>query len=402
MNKIIEVFRAGTQTDSKGRKKTWTKKDLDTMVSKYNEGGSGHEAPIVIGHPKTDDPAFGWVKKLSRKGDVLFAELHDVVEEFKEAFNKGMYKKRSISLYPDLTLKHVGFLGAQAPAIKGLADFKFSEEDELTEEDFHFDFGSFEEETEFADFETAWGFRDIGRFLRKFREDLIGQGRKEAADEMVPNHLVKNLEDFKETDSKKLVSDSNFEETNPKNGVEQMTELEKANAKIEELNGKIVSFSENKVELETKLAAETKRANDAEEALANFQEKAEQDEISAFCEKLVSEGKLAAGDRELTETTLHALKGSDKQMEFGEGDNKETVSAFDAMKAKLQNAESKIEFGEFKKGEKGHEKKLEFGSEFSEIGDVDQDRNKLHQKALKIAKDEGLDYSEALDKARDL
>ena len=245
MNKIIEVFRAGKQTDSKGNMKTWTKKDLDLMVSKYNDGESGHEAPIVIEHPQTDDPAFGWVKSLSRKGNVLFAELHDVVEEFKEAINKGLYKKRSISLYPDLTLKHVGFLGAQAPAIKGLADFKFSAE----EKEFQiFEFGSFEEETEFADFETSWGFRDVGQVFRGLREHLIGKGEKEAAEAIVPNYIVKNLDDFKETDSKNAALVNNLNETT------QNTEVKKkkdTNTELKEIAEKIkdepLDFAANKI-----------------------------------------------------------------------------------------------------------------------------------------------------------
>jgi hypothetical protein len=45
---------------------------------------------------------------------------------------RGLFKKRSISLYPDLTLRHIGFLGAMPPAIKGLADIKFRERGQTT------------------------------------------------------------------------------------------------------------------------------------------------------------------------------------------------------------------------------------------------------------------------------
>jgi hypothetical protein len=40
---------------------------------------------------------------------------------------QGLFKKRSVSLYPDMTLRHVGFLGAVPPSIKGLADIQFKE-----------------------------------------------------------------------------------------------------------------------------------------------------------------------------------------------------------------------------------------------------------------------------------
>ncbi|MDP1995112.1 MAG: hypothetical protein Q8K40_07690, partial [Ignavibacteria bacterium] len=36
-------------------------------------------------------------------------------------------KKRSVSLNPDNSLRHVGFLGAALPAVKGLADLQFAE-----------------------------------------------------------------------------------------------------------------------------------------------------------------------------------------------------------------------------------------------------------------------------------
>ena len=42
--------------------------------------------------------------------------------------NKGFIKKRSISLDKDGKLRHVGFLGGAAPAVKGLADIQFSSE----------------------------------------------------------------------------------------------------------------------------------------------------------------------------------------------------------------------------------------------------------------------------------
>ena len=45
---------------------------------------------------------------------------------FLHALKEGRYKKRSISLTPEGKLRHVGFLGAAKPAVKGLADIQFS------------------------------------------------------------------------------------------------------------------------------------------------------------------------------------------------------------------------------------------------------------------------------------
>ncbi|OGI00464.1 MAG: hypothetical protein A2Y25_11995 [Candidatus Melainabacteria bacterium GWF2_37_15] len=129
-NQWVEIFRAGEQTDSVGNTRDWTESDLEKIVNQYN--AKKHEAPVVIGHPKENAPAFGWVEDLKTDGRVLFAKFKQLVPEFIDAVKNGMYKKRSISLYPDFTLRHVGFLGAIPPAVKGLADIQFNETDNIT------------------------------------------------------------------------------------------------------------------------------------------------------------------------------------------------------------------------------------------------------------------------------
>lgn len=130
MNKWFAIFKTGRHTDSSGNEKEWTENDLDKIAETYNP--QNHEAPIVIGHPKTNSPAFGWVEKLKRVGDTLYALPKQLANEFAELVNKGLFKKRSISLYPDGTLRHVGFLGAQPPAVKGLPDVEFNEGEQLS------------------------------------------------------------------------------------------------------------------------------------------------------------------------------------------------------------------------------------------------------------------------------
>ena len=126
----FEIFRTGTHTDSAGETKGWTKEDLDKIVSKYNPGV--HEAPIVIGHPELDSPAYGWIEALKREGDRLLAKPKQLVDQFKDWVKQGLYKKVSIALYPDLGLRHVGFLGATPPAVKGLAAVRFQEKGKVT------------------------------------------------------------------------------------------------------------------------------------------------------------------------------------------------------------------------------------------------------------------------------
>jgi len=128
MEHWMELFRAGTHTDSSGNTQTWTEQDLDTIVAKYDP--SIHEAPAVIGHPKDNAPAYAWVEGLKREGGILLGKFKQVLPEFAEGVKSGLWKKRSIALYPDKTLRHVGFLGAQPPAIKGLKEIAFASGEE--------------------------------------------------------------------------------------------------------------------------------------------------------------------------------------------------------------------------------------------------------------------------------
>lgn len=128
--KWFAIFKTGKHKDSAGNEKEWNESDLDKIVENYDP--AKHEAPIVVGHPKSNAPAFGWVEKLKRVGDTLYALPKQLANEFVEMVNKGLFKKRSISLYPDGTLRHIGFLGAQPPAVKGLPDVEFNDEDKLS------------------------------------------------------------------------------------------------------------------------------------------------------------------------------------------------------------------------------------------------------------------------------
>ncbi|HAZ6055639.1 TPA: peptidase, partial [Escherichia coli] len=134
----IHIFKAGTHTDMHGKKLPFTPDDLAACVKAYDP--SVHEAPLVIGHPRTEDPAWGWVKALSLSGVDLMAEPAQLDPQFAEMVTDGRFKKVSASFYlPDspsnpkpgvLYLRHVGFLGAQPPSVKGLKQVSFSEQEE--------------------------------------------------------------------------------------------------------------------------------------------------------------------------------------------------------------------------------------------------------------------------------
>ncbi len=130
----IDVFRVGSFTDMTGGQHQVTEATLKEIASGYDK--ELHPAPVVIGHPVTDAPAYGWVDMLFIEGGTLKATLENTTAEFAEMVKAGRYKRVSISLFtpgssnnpkPGTTyIKHVGFLGAAAPAVSGLKPVKFS------------------------------------------------------------------------------------------------------------------------------------------------------------------------------------------------------------------------------------------------------------------------------------
>jgi hypothetical protein len=117
--KWIEVFKTGDYGDN-GQ---YGREDLDKIVANYD--ANVHQAPVVVGHPEADSPAYGWVEGLRRSGEALEAQLGQVDAGFEDLVKQGRFNKRSVALYSDLGgrglyLRHLGFLGAQPPAVKGL------------------------------------------------------------------------------------------------------------------------------------------------------------------------------------------------------------------------------------------------------------------------------------------
>lgn len=124
----IEIFRTGSFQDSKGRPFNCDNETISAIERTYNEATErGYQAPLVKGHPTTDAPAYGWVERLARRGNKLLAKVKDVAEELAREVADGRYRYVSISLTPELLLRHIGLLGAAAPAVDGLQQVQFND-----------------------------------------------------------------------------------------------------------------------------------------------------------------------------------------------------------------------------------------------------------------------------------
>lgn len=281
MTNWCEIFRTGKHISANGVEKEWTVSDLDTIVAQFNE--KKPTAPIVIGHPKTNNPAYGWVDTLKREGKKLFATFKQVNEEFAEWVNKGLYKNRSISLYPDMTLRHVGFLGAVPPAVKGLEEFQFAENDEYIEYSMNVDIVSNSEN---------------GADLIVCSDSL--QQRKDNTVEL--EELKKQNADFSE----------------------QITEKDN---QIKEFSEKISEKDTKIAELEAKIAEEqrTKRLAEHEQFAESLIEKgcitpAQKSYIVDFCEICSTQGSydFSEGEEKSVLTRFKDFLSGIKQVDFSE------------------------------------------------------------------------------------
>lgn len=132
--KLIEIFRVGTFTPMSGESLTFSDRDLETTAVVYNNDRAT-DAPLVLGHPKDDGPALGFVKSLVKQGRTLFADA-EFSDRLVDLIKAGRYNPRSAAFYRPKDprnpvpgswfLRHVGFLGAASPAVKGLSDVAFA------------------------------------------------------------------------------------------------------------------------------------------------------------------------------------------------------------------------------------------------------------------------------------
>jgi len=132
--KRIQIFKAGTHKTVSGQDYTFSRANLIATAAAYDP--SRYTAPLVLGHPLMDSPAYGRVTGLQVAGDALFAEVQPS-PDLEQKVRDGNYISVSAMFYkPDQAgnpspgvwaLKHVGFLGANPPAVKGMQAPAFAE-----------------------------------------------------------------------------------------------------------------------------------------------------------------------------------------------------------------------------------------------------------------------------------
>jgi len=342
--KSLDIFRTGRHTDTNGTTAYFTEADLQASAEAYDP--HLHEAPLVIGHPRTDAPAYGWVHRLLHQGDRLQAIPHQVDPQFADLVNQGRYKKISAAFYnPDSPrnpkpgvwyLRHVGFLGAQPPSIKGLASASFTDGEEGVM--------IFEEEVAKAS--------SLSTLLHSVVDMLVG------AHQPVPT--------FAGSESYPAPAPAEPPKPSQKEEIVMPTQEE--------------------------LAAREAALKQREEELAAREAATRAIEFQAYAEGLIQQGKLLPCHRSLIINLLSSLSGKDT-IAFDEGDKKVTMTKADALKKFLSELPKQVELSEVA-GPTTDFPGMEFAAPPGSI--VDAALLEIHRKALAYQAAHKSDYITAV------
>jgi hypothetical protein len=301
----VAIFKPGRHTSSNGVAAEFSEADLQATIDGYDP--SLHEAPVVIGHPADNGPAWGWVKALQFAEGELVADLDQVDPEFAEMVQAGRFKKRSASFYRPTApsnpkpgiyyLRHVGFLGAQPPAIKGLREVQFEEDADQV--------------VEFSE-DTALGFSILARLMRGLRDTLLVKWGQADTDSALPGFLVEDLEaearKARETPPAAVVP--SFSEGDP-----AMTELETAQAAAKAAQAEVEALRAKAAEQEAALAQYAEAAAKAQQAerLAGFR---------AELQELVGQGRVLPAEVPQLAAFMAALDDAEAVAEFADAEGK--------------------------------------------------------------------------------
>ena len=371
MKKFFEIFKSGTRTDNNGRTVTITDADVAQAAAAYDP--KLHEAPLVIGHPKTDAPAYGWVGGLHADGGVLSADFAQMDDDFVGLVQSGRYKKVSASFYPPDSpsnpkpgswyLRHVGFLGAQPPAVKGLSAINFAEDDVYVEF-------------------SEYAHRRAASIFRRLREWLIEQYDTATADKVVADWEIRDIEES--ADWKPEPPTPAFADPATPTDPETHENKETPMSPEEQLTAEKAA----REQAEAKAAA-------AEAELKRLQDEQDRDlregkheQNAEFAEALVKEGRLKPADKALMVQVLDFADYPEQtSVEFGEGS---TIG--EALRQFLRGLPEVLPSGHHAKGA-APAATGGLSADFAEA--VNPDALSHHERAVALAEKEGITYEEA-------
>ncbi|EIY1731514.1 peptidase [Salmonella enterica subsp. enterica serovar Newport] len=373
---LIHIFRAGTHTDMHGRRINFSDADLNEIAQNYNP--ALHEAPIVVGHPKTDAPSYAWVRGIKKDRDGLKAEPRDIDPQFAELVKNRRYSKVSASFYcPESPgnptpgkyyLRHVGFLGAQPPAIKGLKQVSFAEDEEGV--------------VEFAD----WSLQTTATLFSRIRDFFISQFGLEKTDSVMPDYLIDSLRD----DATRTTTADVTPAFSDPVGIPAEDAIQPVAEKPAPTPPEDTAVDkELQVKLEQENADLKRQLDERNKAEAQRVATERHNANVAFADSLVSDARLAPAGKGLVVAVLDALGDGESPVSFSENGSEQPL--VEAFKAQMQKARPLLDFGEVATGDRTD--RAAIPAEFAEADPV---RLELHTKAVALAQAENITYEAAV------
>lgn len=373
----LEIFKAGTHTDMNGQRLTFTDEDLKASVAAYDP--AVFAAPLVVGHPKLNDPAYGWLASAATDGELMTGVAQDVDAEFAEMVNNKRFPKISTSFFHPNSpsnpkpgvwyIRHIGFLGAKAPAVKGLKPASFADSDE---QDIF--------TVEFAAPGAAAGAWALTRFMRGLREFLIEDRNSEVADKVIPDWVITSYE---EATRHEVEEEAN--EALPSAAFSDPSEED-----VMDPNAQSADFAERETKLQNREAELAERERKIKEQEA----KARTDDIASFADELVDGGKVLPRDREGLVAFMACLD-DDGVVEFADGDQTVQKPSATWFRDFLNGLPEQVDFAE--RGAPEGEDEVGTASFAAPPGYVvDKTGLELHNKALTYQRKHNCDYSTAV------
>lgn len=319
-----EAFPSGKHTDSAGRTKEWSEKDIDRIIE-ATTSKCLDDVPFVIGHPKDTAPAYGWIAGLKKENGRLYVKGRDVMPEFNELVKTRRFPKRSISLRPDFSIRHIGFLGAVPPAIKGIQDVQFSDsEGDIT--------------IEFAEV-NSWTLRSIAGVFRRLREFFIEKDGVDAADRLLPEYAITDLEQAATAPEaeNQYAEHHTKEDTSMAGPTTQSPPTQFSEADVERI--RIEALEQGKREGAAAAAVEFAEQQKQERAQTT------KDGIAVFLDDLKAKGQLLPAWERLGLRQFMESLDSETVIEFSEGETGRK-SKLDFFKSFLSELPKVIKFGE--------------------------------------------------------
>ncbi len=333
--KRLHLFRPGKHTAASGVAFDFTEAQLQATADAYDP--AKHEAPIVVGHPRQDGPAYGWVKSLAFSDDGLRAEPHQVDAAFAELVSAGRFKKISASFYSPTAptnpvpgvfyLRHVGFLGAQPPAVKGLRSPEFGEAEDGV--------------IEFAD----WSDVTNAGLWRNLRDWFIEQFGKDKADAVVPDYSVTQLQAAAAQETADTAAAAPAYSEKPQGDVMTPAEIAAREAALKIQSDDLAAKAAEQARKDAEFAERETRLADQESANRAAAAAAARAEVAAFVEGLVTAGKVLPTHKDGMVAFMCGI-APELVIEFGEGDNKVSKSGAEWLREFLQAQPKLVEFGE--------------------------------------------------------